>query len=458
MKGKFARVAAISPRPEGTYRLAVRMRASTPMAVTIEALGAWGAYDVTTSWERYELLIAEPDGDYIDLYPLSNDTLYVEDMQLTYGKDAHEWRPAPEDDVAYDWTCVTMDDATIANIRDIESYKEYYCLVDADDPAPSAPTTYPPPSPWSATEEIDEAYQAVVRVTGSITGATVSAAVFAHAMGEAGGVYRFTYDGAAWKYDGSTVVLHDYGVLVTGTPAAGDTIAITLQINTGVVMYRCAVTLYSDGSYDWGDVTPAGAFNAARAAMNTSTRYQTQVQQMLDSWDVSVRAAVIQENVDDDGNRTTTTVSDMLGRIQVTESTVTSLIDEVHQNEDGLSERITSLQTQTDENILNTFTRATKYADEQYGDTKEYVVTAQSWQRFSEDGIEQGKLGSPFKSKLTNTELGFYENDQKVAYINNNRLKITHGEIIDSLIIGNFEFVSGDNGLGLIFNGSWGET
>ena len=171
MKGKFARVAAISPRPEGTYRLAVRMRASTPMAVTIEALGAWGAYDVTTSWERYELLIAEPDGDYIDLYPLSNDTLYVEDMQLTYGKDTHEWRPAPEDDVTYDWTCVTMDDATIANIRDIVSYTEYYRLVDVDDPAPDAPTTYPPPSPWSISEEMDEAYQAVARVTGSITGA-----------------------------------------------------------------------------------------------------------------------------------------------------------------------------------------------------------------------------------------------------------------------------------------------
>ena len=29
--------------------------------------------------------------------------------------------------------------------------------------------------------------------------------------------------------------------------------------------------------------------------------------------------------------------------------------------------------------------------------------------------------GSPFKSVLTNTELGFYENDQRVAYISNSK-------------------------------------
>ena len=428
------------------------------MAVTIEALGAWSVYDVTTDWGRYDLLITEPHGDYIDLYPLSDDTLYVEDMQLTYGKYDHEWRPAPEDDVTYDWTCVTMDDAAIANIRDIVSYTEYYCMADKDDQVPDTPTTYPPPSPWSTEESIDGAYQASVSVTGSITGATVDAAAFAHAMDDTIGVYRITYDGAAWRYENNVVQLSDYGILVVGTPVAGDSFAVSLRINSDMVIYRCAVTVYSNGTFSWGDVALSGSYDAARVAVNTSVKYQTQVQQLLDSWDVSVRAAVIEENFDDEGNRMTTTVSDMLGRIRVTESTVTSLIDEVHRNDDGLNERITSLQTQTGRDILNTFTEAKQYVDEQYGDTKDYVVTAQSWQRFSADGIEQGKLGSPFKSKLTNTELGFYENDQRVAYINNNRLMITHGEIVDSLVIGNFEFVSGENGLGIIFNGSWGGT
>ena len=200
MKGKFARIEALSPRPEGAYRLAVRMKSSVPMSVTVEALGAWGVFDVTTDWELYDLLIAEPAGDYIDLYPLSDDTLYIEDMQLTYGKDAYDWRPAPEDDVTYDWTCVSVDEATIANIRDIVSYTEYSCLVNAGDPAPAAPTTNPPPAPWVQSGALDGAYQATARTTGDgISGATVNAILFAHAVEGAGGLHRFVYDGASWR-------------------------------------------------------------------------------------------------------------------------------------------------------------------------------------------------------------------------------------------------------------------
>lgn len=445
MKGKFARIEALSPRPEGAYRLAVRMKSSVPMSVTVEALGAWGVFDVTTDWELYDLLIAEPAGDYIDLYPLSDDTLYIEDMQLTYGKDAYDWRPAPEDNVTYDWTCVSVDEATIANIRDIVSYTEYSCLVNAGDPAPAAPTTNPPPAPWVQSGALDGAYQATARTTGDgISGATVNAITFAHAVEGAGGLHRFVYDGASWRLDGTAVKLSDYGVGVTGSPTAGDTIAVELKFATGKQMYRCAVTLYSDGSFSWGDVTLSDAFDAARAAMNTSTKYQTQVQQLLDSWNVSVRRA----EIDDETHET---VAGMLGRIEVTESTISNLIDEIQKGDNGLNERITSLQTQTSRDITNTFTQAKEYADEQYGVARDYVTTAQTWQRFSADGIEQGKLGSPFKSKLNNEELGFYENEQKVAYISNHKFMITVGEVEDSLMIGNFEFTSSENGLGIIY-------
>lgn len=444
MRGKFARIEALSPRPEGAYRLAVRMKSSVPMSVTMEALGTWGVFDITTDWELYSLLIAEPAGDYIDLYPLSDDTLYLEDMQLTYGKDAYDWRPAPEDDVTYDWTCVSVDEATIANIRDIVSYTEYSCLVDAGDPAPSAPTTNPPPAPWVQSGALDGAYQATTRTTGSISGASVNALLFAHAVEEPGGLYRFIYDGASWVLDGNVIRLSDYGVGVTGSPTGGDTIAVELRLSADKAMYRCAVTLYSDGSFSWGDVTLSDTYNAIRAALNTSTNYQTRVQQLLDSWDVSVRMAEVD-------NETHETVADMMGRIQVTESTISNLIDVMQKGDDGLNERISSLQTQTSREIRNTFTEAKEYADEQYGVARDYVTTAQTWQRFSADGIEQGKLGSPFKSRLNNEELGFYENEQKVAYISNHKFMITVGEVEDSLMIGNFEFTSSENGLGIIY-------
>ena len=428
MRGKYARVAALSPRPEGIYRFSMRMKADAPMSVTVEALGAWASFDVTGSWAQYDILINEPTGDNIDMYPLSDDTLYVEDMQLNYGKLEHEWRPAPEDEVTYDWTCVAIDEATLANVRDFVSLTEYYQLADADDPVPAKPTTNPPPSPWTTNQTVEDAYAATASVSGEgISGAIVEASVFAEAVGGAAGIYRFTYNGAAWE-DGSGVIsLQDYGILVAGSPVAQDSIAVDLRLMTNFVLYQCAITVYSDNSFSWGDVVVSTAYDAARAAISTSVKYQTEVTQLLDSWDVRVQAAVI----DDEAGGT---VLGMLGRIQVTESTVSNLIDETRQTSDGLSERITSLQLQTNESITNTFTEAKQYADDQYGGTKEYVATAQSWQRFSADGIEQGKLGSPFKSKLTNSELGFYEDDQKVAYINNNKFMITNGQIVDSLV------------------------
>ena len=450
MTGKFARIEAISPRPEGKYRFAVRMKADGAMAVTVCAFGEWQLFDVGTEWDEYSMQIDSPQGGYIDLYPLADTTLYVEKAQLTYGKGSYEWRPAPEDDTDFEWTCVAMDEATVSNIRDIAGYTEYFQLLPASAPAPQKPTVNPPPAPWSQDEATDTMYAATADVDGhGITAAAVDAVTFAHAVSGAAGLYRLTYNGADWTLGGEPVSLRDYGVSTSGVPLAGDSVLVRLTIDTGLVMYRCAVTVYSDGSFNWGDVVRTSSYDAAMAAVSTSVYYQTQVEQLLTSWNATVRATVIDD-------ATHTTVADMLGRIQVTESTVSNLIDETRQTAEGLGERITSLSEQTSQSITNTFTEAKQYADDQYGATKEYVTTAQSWQRFSADGIEQGKLGSPFKSKLTNAELGFYENTEKVAYINNNKFFITNGEIVESLTIGNFVFMSGEGGLGVMYIGSGG--
>lgn len=62
---------------------------------------------------------------------------------------------------------------------------------------------------------------------------------------------------------------------------------------------------------------------------------------------------------------------------------------------------------------------------------------------------------SAFKTKLTNTELGFYQGEDKVAYINNNQLNISKAEITHGLNIGgslpqmrlgNFVFIQESNG------------
>lgn len=67
-------------------------------------------------------------------------------------------------------------------------------------------------------------------------------------------------------------------------------------------------------------------------------------------------------------------------------------------------------------------------------------------------GVEIGVSDSPFVTRLSNEELGFYEDGTKVAYIGNKKMYITDAEVETSLRIGNFVFKPhGDGNLGLIY-------
>ena len=86
---------------------------------------------------------------------------------------------------------------------------------------------------WTGTS-IDASAVATVSGTG-ITAATVTASTFSTAVSGASGVYEFNYDATAetWKLSGTTITLNNYGLTVTGTPAAGDKITVTFTAASG---------------------------------------------------------------------------------------------------------------------------------------------------------------------------------------------------------------------------------
>lgn len=62
-----------------------------------------------------------------------------------------------------------------------------------------------------------------------ITAATVDGIAFIKKLGYAHeGVYDFVYNGSVWHYKDESVSLADYGISVTGTPAANDNVVITV--------------------------------------------------------------------------------------------------------------------------------------------------------------------------------------------------------------------------------------
>ena len=71
--------------------------------------------------------------------------------------------------------------------------------------------------------------------------------------------------------------------------------------------------------------------------------------------------------------------------------------------------------------------------------------------RFKGALIELGKVGNAFTAELSNEELAFKENGQKIAYISNQSLVITNAEIRNNLSLGNdargwFDFIPRTNG------------
>ena len=104
--------------------------------------------------------------------------------------------------------------------------------------------------------------------------------------------------------------------------------------------------------------------------------------------------------------------------------------------------------TQNSTEIRMDFIQAT---DEIKGTVATNQALLEEYIRFRGALIELGKVGNAFTAELSNEELAFKENGQKIAYISNQSLVITNAEIRNKLSLGNesrgwFDFIPRTNG------------
>lgn len=104
--------------------------------------------------------------------------------------------------------------------------------------------------------------------------------------------------------------------------------------------------------------------------------------------------------------------------------------------------------TQNSTEIRMDFTQIT---DEIKGNVATNQALLEEYIRFRGALIELGKVGNAFTAELSNEELAFKENGQKIAYISNQSLVITNAEIRNKLSLGNesrgwFDFIPRTNG------------
>ena len=138
--------------------------------------------------------------------------------------------------------------------------------------------------------------------------------------------------------------------------------------------------------------------------------------------------------------------------IDQTAKEINLLVQKAQSTADSNSSSIATISTNL--NVTAEGLSATKTAINTLIDAVNGTISKEEMQkyiRWNGDNLELGNSVQPFKCKLSNTELAFYQNEDKVAWISNKELNVLRAIIAESIGCGAFRFIDeGDLGFSLI--------
>ncbi|MGX8850109.1 phage tail protein [Amedibacillus sp. YH-ame10] len=150
----------------------------------------------------------------------------------------------------------------------------------------------------------------------------------------------------------------------------------------------------------------------------------------------------INEKIEDDVNQVESRVTQSFqSAIEQSKSEINLSVEELITTTTETREQINGIQNQiqlTNEQTSFIKTTVDTLNDVVNGKVDESKI--QEWARFDGSSLELGQSNSPFKAILTNTELGFWQGDTKVAWISNNELHVTKSVIVQQIQVGNWLF------------------
>ena len=109
-------------------------------------------------------------------------------------------------------------------------------------------------------------------------------------------------------------------------------------------------------------------------------------------------------------------------------------------------ESVSTRFEQTANSFEFTFNQLLQQITNVEGDTQNKFQEITKYIRFEDGDIILGQVGNEITLRLKNNRIQFLQNDAEVAYITNNKLYITDGEFLNSLILGNYAYMPRANG------------
>lgn len=219
----------------------------------------------------------------------------------------------------------------------------------------------------------------------------------------------------------------------------------TLSLGSPIVLAMSEITATNVKDGDDGCI-----ISETSPADKTRLWYDTN-SSLLKKYDDSSKEWMVVNDASDDINSSAQAITaTYTSSIEKVKNSITSTVDVAVSRIDSNEKTIDTLSTQIQQNasaITATTNTVKSVTDSLSGYTTK--VEIREWARFSNGVLELGKSSSNFNTKLSNTELGFYEIGKRIAFISNQELNITKARILDKMYIGDY-LVDDDDDYGFI--------
>lgn len=222
-------------------------------------------------------------------------------------------------------------------------------------------------------------------------------------------------------------------------------------------LWTYSVTNYTDGSSRTSEPLIMGTYGddasirSATAPSDTTKLWFDTTTQTLKRYDSSSGTWEIVNDYADDMNNMRQEISvEYNSAITQLKNSLTSLVEELQTTTTNNTTSINSLSSQIIQNsssIQLVTNNVNSITDKLTGvATKEEIS---QWAKFESGVLKLGSSNSPFDVRLSNTELGFYENDKRIAYLSNQQLNISQAVVMKQINLGAFQIIY-DEDLGLL--------
>lgn len=191
---------------------------------------------------------------------------------------------------------------------------------------------------------------------------------------------------------------------------------------------------------DKGDKGDDGTVHSATAPSDKTKLWFDTTDNLLKYWNGTTWEVTndFAGNINDMKQNITTEYTSAINQLKESLTTLVEKLQTTTTDNTTLIEQLSSQIVQNSSSISLVTNSIKSITDNISGlATKEEIS---QWARFQDGVLELGASNSPFAVKLSNTELGFYQNGSRIAYLSNQQLNIEYAIVMTKLNIGTFSW------------------